>query len=223
MHVKLYNIYMANHPHHHPHEHGHTHGLVDESIVRSREGVRAVSISFAVLFGTFLLQLWLFTLSSSVALLGDLIHNAGDAMTAIPLGLAFFLRSKRGEKLAGYFVVFIIFITALFALYEVGDKIIHPHTPDNLLALLFAGLIGVAGNELAAVIRWRAGKHLNSPALIADGNHARADGYVSAGVVVSMIFISIGLPIADPIIGLIIVGMILQTTWQSWKTIRHTH
>ncbi len=212
-----------SHEHEHAHshdEHGHTHGLVDPSIVRSKEGVKAVSISFGILFITSMLQLLLFGLSNSVALLADVIHNAGDALTAIPLGLAFFLRSKKGERWAGYSVVFVILVSAVVALFQVIEKFIHPQTPTHIWAIIVAGAIGVIGNEAAAVIRWRAGRKLASPALIADGNHARADGYVSAGVIVGAVFIALGLPVADPIIGLVITGLILQSSWQSWNTIR---
>ena len=217
---KHHDHHSHEHGHSHGHEHGHTHGLVDESIIRSKEGVLAVSLSLLVLLITSLLQFWLYNLSGSVALLSDLIHNAGDSLTAIPLGLAFFFRSKKGEQWAGYSVVFVILVSAVIALYEVIDKFLHPSTPDHLFALLVAGVIGVLGNEIAAVIRWRAGKHLDSPALIADGTHARTDGIVSAGVIVSTIFIALGFPIADPIIGLLIVVLILRATWQSWVTIR---
>ncbi|MDB5170538.1 MAG: rane protein of unknown function, partial [Candidatus Saccharibacteria bacterium] len=192
-----------HHHHHHEDGHEHTHGLVDPSIVRSKEGVRAVSISFAILFVASMLQLIIFGFSGSIALLTDVIHNAGDSLTAIPLGLAFWLRSKKGERWAGYSIVGVIFLSALIALYQVIDKFIHPHTPTHLVALFVAGVIGIIGNELAAVIRWRAGRRLDSPALIADGNHARTDGIVSAGVVLSAILIGVGLPIADPIIGLL--------------------
>jgi len=216
----------AHEGHGHSHEHGdgphgHSHGLVDPSIVRSREGVRVVSVSFAVLLVASLIQALLFGLSHSVALLADVIHNAGDALTAIPLALAFILRSKRGERWAGYFVVLVILVSALVALYEVIDKFIHPHTPSHLWAIVVAGVIGVIGNEFAAVIRWRAGKRLDSPALIADGNHARADGIVSAGVVIGAGFIALGVPIADPVIGLLITGLILRSSWQSFLTIRN--
>jgi cation diffusion facilitator family transporter len=214
------------HDHSHEHSHGeghnHSHGLVDPSIIRSQEGVKAVSLSFAVLLVTALIQVWLFTSSHSIALLADTIHNAGDALTAIPLGLAFYFHSKKGERWAGYFIVFLIFISALITLYQVVNRFIHPHTPTHLLAILVAGIAGVIGNEVAAAIRWRAGKRLDSPALIADGNHAKADGYVSAGVIVSTILIGLGLPIADPLIGLVISGLILRSSWQSWQTIRAT-
>ncbi|HEY5442750.1 MAG TPA: cation diffusion facilitator family transporter [Candidatus Saccharimonadales bacterium] len=210
-----------SHEHTHSHEgHGHSHGLVDPSIVRSREGVKAVSLSFSVMLVTALIQLWLFTSSHSIALLADTIHNAGDALTAIPLGLAFFFQSKRGERWSGYFIVFLIFVSACITLYQVVNRIIHPHTPTHLLAILIAGIAGVLGNEVAAVIRWQAGKRLDSPALIADGNHARADGIVSAGVIISTVLIAAGFPVADPLIGLAISGLILRSSWQSWKTIR---
>ena len=204
----------------HDHDHGHTHGLVDPSIIRSEEGVKAVSLSFAVLLVTALIQVWLFRASHSIALLADTIHNAGDALTAIPLGLAFYLHSKKGERWAGYFIVSLIFISAIVTLYQVVNRFIHPHTPTHLLAILIAGTAGVLGNEIAAAIRWRAGRRLDSPALVADGNHAKADGYVSAGVIVSTILIALGLPVADPLIGLVISGLILRSSWQSWQTIR---
>lgn len=202
------------------HSHGHSHGKVDVSIIRSKEGVKAVSISFLVLFIAALLQLIIFNSGKSVALLSDLIHNMGDALTAIPLGMAFYLRNKKYEKWSGYFVVFLIFVSACVTLYEVIDRFIHPQTVSHLWAVFVAGIIGVAGNELAAVIRTRAGKHLHSPALIADGKHAHVDGIVSVGVVISTVLIALGFPVADPIVGLIITVLILRITWQSWQTIR---
>ncbi len=215
-----HNHHEHEHSHSHGESHGHTHGLVDPSILRSREGVRAVSISFAILFVASLLQFLIFSKSHSVALLTDVIHNAGDSFTAIPLGLAFFLQSKKGEKWAGYCIVGVILISALIALQQVIDKFIHPHTPTHLVALLIAGIVGVIGNEAAAIIRWRAGRKLDSPALIADGNHARADGIVSGGIILSTLLIAAGLPIADPIIGLVITMLILKSSWDSFKTIR---
>lgn len=209
-----------DHPDHAGEHHGHSHGLVDPSIVRSEAGVKAVSLSLAVLLATSLVQLVVFVLSGSVALLTDVIHNGGDALTAIPLGIAFLLRSRRGERWAGYFVVAVILASALLALVQVIERFLHPRTPTHLWALLVAGVVGVIGNEVAAVIRWRAGRRLDSPALVADGNHARADGYVSAGIIVSTAFIAVGVPIADPIIGLLITALIFHTTWQSWGTIK---
>ena len=204
----------------HDEHHGHSHALVDPSIVRSKAGVKAVALSLAVLLSASLVQLLVFLLSDSVALLTDVIHNGGDALTAVPLGIAFVLRSRRGERWAGYCVIAVILASAVLALVQVIERFVHPQTPTHLWALLVAGIVGVVSNEIAAVIRWRAGKRLDSPALIADGNHARADGYVSAGIVVSTAFIAVGIPIADPIIGLLITALIFHTTWESWGTIR---
>lgn len=207
-----------NHPH--DEEHGHSRGIVDPSIIRSEAGVKAVSISFAILMITAILQLFAYGKGNSVALLTDLIHNAGDALTAIPLGIAFFLRSKKAERWSGYFVVLFILVSALGALYTVIDRFINPFTPTSLWTIFIAGLIGFAGNELAAAIRTRAGKKLNSPALITDGKHAHTDGLVSLGVIISVIFMALGFPIMDPIVGLIVSLMIIRITWQSWQTIR---
>src|SRR5262249_36244376 len=133
--------------HHHDGAHGHSHGLVDRSIVRSRAGVRAVLISLAVLALAAAAQVAIFVLTGSVALLADLIHNFGDALTAVPLGAAFWLRSERGERWAGYFVVLTIFVSACVALYETIGRLLHPEELTHLWALAAAGLIGFAGNE----------------------------------------------------------------------------
>ena len=200
--------------------HGHSHGLIDRSILRSRAGVKAVSISLGVLGITALLQAVIFVASGSVALLADLIHNVGDALTAVPLGVAFFLRSVRGEKLSGLFVVFVIFVSACVALYESIERLLNPRDLTHLLLLAAAGVIGFLGNEIAAQVRLRAGRRLSSPALIADGNHARVDGYVSLGVVASAAVVALGVDIADPVIGLLITLVILKVTWDSWRTVR---
>jgi cation diffusion facilitator family transporter len=204
----------------HDHGHSHTHGRVDSSIVRSRSGVRAAALSLVVLAVTAVLQGVVFVLSGSVALLADLIHNAGDALTAIPLGFAFFIGSRRGERWAGYFVVLAIFISASVAAYESIHRLIHPQQLDYLGALAAAGGLGFIGNEIAARIRLRAGHRLNSPALLADGAHARVDGFVSLGVIASAAVVALGYPRADPIIGLAITAVILKVTWDAWHTVR---
>lgn len=198
------------------------HGLVDRSIVRSREGVKAVSLSLVVLGLAAGLQVAIFVASGSVALLADLIHNFGDALTAVPLGIAFFLRSFRGERLAGLAVVLAIFVSACVALYETIQRLIHPQDLSHLWVLAAAGVIGFLGNEVAAQVRLRAGRRLSSPAMIADGNHARVDGLVSLGVVASAIVVSLGAQMGDPIIGLAITLVILRITWQSWRTVSTT-
>jgi cation diffusion facilitator family transporter len=210
--------------HNHRHgerEHGHSHGLVDRSIVRSREGVKAVSLSLGLLGAAALVQVAIFVLSGSVALLADLIHNFGDALTALPLGIAFFLRSFRGEKLAGLAVVLAIFVSACVA-YETIQRLIHPQDLSHLWVLAAAGVVGFVGNALAAQVRLRAGRRLSSPALLADGNHARVDGFVSLGVVASAVVVALGAPIGDPIIGLLITLVILRITWDSWRTVSTT-
>ena len=202
---------------------GHSHGLVDDSIKRSREGVRAVSLALVVLALTAAAQALVFVASGSVALLADLIHNVGDASTAIPLGVAFALRSARAERWAGLAVVAAIFASACVAGYEALDRLIDPRDVEALGALAGAGAVGFAGNWLAAAIRTRAGRRLDSPALIADGAHARADAYVSLAVVASAICVAAGLPVADPLIGLGITLVILRITWDSWRTVRGAH
>jgi cation diffusion facilitator family transporter len=205
----------------HSHGHGHSHGLVDRSILRSRAGIRAVSLSLAVLTVTALIQTYLYARTLSVALLADLIHNFGDALTAIPLGLAFFFRSRRGERLAGLFVVFTIFVSACVALVQTIERFINPRELTHLWWLAAAGVIGFAGNEIAAQIRTRAGRRLDSAALIADGSHARVDGFVSLGVLASAGAVALGLHVADPVIGLAITAVILKITWDSWHTVRN--
>jgi cation diffusion facilitator family transporter len=209
-----------------PSPHGHSHGLVDPSIKRSRAGLRAVGISLFVLGLTAAVQALIFVSTGSIALLADLIHNFGDALTAIPLGIAFLLRSERAERYAGLFVVAAIFISACVAGYEAVHRLLHPSAPDHLPALALAGAVGFAGNWLAAILRLQAGRRLDSPALIADGNHARADAYVSLAVIGTAIFVALGATVADPLIGLAITAVILRITWQSWRTVRgpaHPH
>jgi len=200
--------------------HGHSHGRIDPSITRSRDGLRVVATSLAVLGVTAIIQVVIYAATGSVALLADLIHNAGDALTAIPLGAAFILRSLKVEKRAGYFVVATIFISACVALWQSIERLINPHPLSHLVILALAGVIGFLGNEAAAYVRLRGGRRLDSPPLIADGYHARTDGLVSLSVVLSAIVVALGAPIADPIIGLIVTVVILRITWQSVQTVR---
>lgn len=220
---------MSAHGHEHPHDHGHSHGgdhghshgLVDASIKRSRAGVEAVLFSLLILGATAAAQIVVFVLSGSIALLADLIHNAGDALTAVPLGAAFLMRSLKAEKYAGYFVVATIFVSACVAFFESIDRLVHPQELTHLWALAGAGVIGFLGNEAAAFVRLRAGRRLASPALVADGYHARTDGIVSLAVVASAIFVALGVQIADPLIGMVVTVVILRITWQSYLTVRN--
>ena len=174
-----------------------------------------------MLGATALLQAAIYVATGSVALLADLIHNTGDALTALPLGVAFILRSEKGERLAGFAVVAAIFISACFAGVFAVERLISPKGIDHKLALALAGVAGFVGNEVAARIRLRAGHRLGSPALVADGHHARVDGLVSLGVVASAAVVALGLNVGDPLIGLAITIVILRITWQSWRTVRH--
>lgn len=209
------------HGHSHSHGHDHSHGLVDPSIKRSREGLRAVGLSLALLGITAAAQALVFALSGSVALLADLIHNGGDALTAVPLGIAFLIRSRRAEGLAGLGVVAAIFVSAVVAGVEAVSRLVNPNAPNHLAALAVAGALGVAGNYAAALVRTRAGSRLGSAALIADGAHARADALVSAAVIVTAGAVALGATVADPLIGLAITIAILRITWHSWETVRH--
>jgi divalent metal cation (Fe/Co/Zn/Cd) transporter len=213
----------AGHTHGHGHGdggHGHSHGLIDRSIIRSRDGLKTVAISLGVLLVTAIVQGVIFIATGSVALLADLIHNFGDALTAIPLGIAFVMRSFVAERRAGYFVVATIFVSACVAAGTAVDRLVHPQALHHLGILAAAGVVGFIGNEIAAQIRLRAGARLNSPALTADGNHARTDGIVSLAVVASSIAVALGFRLGDPIIGLTITLVILRITWQSFQTIQ---
>jgi divalent metal cation (Fe/Co/Zn/Cd) transporter len=220
-------VHGREHAHDHRHDHGsheghdHSHGLVDRSILRSRAGVRAVALSLLILGLTAGAQVAVFVVSSSVALLADLIHNAGDALTAVPLGIAFFLRSVGGERIAGLAVVLAILVSAVVALYETIMRFVHPQHITHLWVLAAAGVIGFVGNELAALVRLSAGRRLASAAMIADGKHARVDGVVSLGVVVSAAVVGLGVRMADPVVGLAITLIILRITWQSWHEVRN--
>lgn len=217
-------ILNSHHSHEEPgHGHGHSHGLVDRSVVRSRAGLRTVAITLGILGVTAIVQAAIYVATGSIALLADLIHNAGDALTALPLGAAFLLRSERAERAAGLAVVLTIFISAVTAGVFAVERIINPLPPEHLVALAAAGVIGVTGNWIAARIRLNAGRRLDSPALVADGQHARSDAIVSAGVIITAGVVAVGLPIADPIMGLVITGLILQITWKSWETVSGGH
>jgi cation diffusion facilitator family transporter len=212
---------VSAHSHAEPHgAHGHRHGLVDPSIKRSREGLRAVGLALLILGLTAVAQAAVFAASGSVALLADLIHNFGDAATAIPLAVAFALRSATAERVAGLFVVLAIFVSACVAGFEAITRLVDPREPEHLLTLAAAGGVGFAGNWLAAAVRTRTGRRLHSPGLVADGAHARADAYVSLAVIASSIVVALGFDLGDPLIGVGITLVILRISWDSWRTVR---
>ena len=210
--------------------HGHTHGFVDPSISSSDRGLWAVKWSFVGLFLTASFQLAIVLLSHSIALLADTIHNFGDAATAIPLGIAFLFAKRpatrrftygfgRVEDLAGLAVVLTIFSSAAVAFYESVQRLLHPHPVSHLPAIAAASVIGFIGNEAVAIFRIKVGKDIGSAALIADGYHARTDGWTSLAVLVGALGVYLGYPKADPIVGLVITVAILGIVWQSVKTI----
>ncbi|MBS1690868.1 MAG: cation transporter [Actinobacteria bacterium] len=235
-----------SHSHHgHPHSDGHTHpthdharGLraaireffvphshdaadsVDDALESSAIGIRAVKISLVVLGLTALAQLAIVAVSGSVALAADTIHNFSDALTAIPLWIAFALGTRaatrrytygygRAEDLAGLFVVAMIALSAIIAGYEAIRRLINPVQIEHVGWVALAGLVGFLGNELVAGYRIRVGKRIGSAALVADGLHARTDGFTSLAVLFSAGGVALGIPLADPIVGLLITVAIL--------------
>lgn len=220
----------GGHGHSHGGAHGHTHGLIDPSIAASDRGVWAVKWSFIVLAVTAALQFVVVLLSGSVALLADMIHNVGDATTAIPLWMAFVLARRkpstrftyglgRAEDLAGLMIVAIILFSAIVAGYQAISRLIHPHPVVELGWLAAAGFIGFLGNEIVAMFRIRVGRQMNSAALIADGYHARTDGLTSLAVVLGAFGVWMGFPLADPLIGLLITIAIFGIVWQSARAV----
>lgn len=210
--------------------HGHTHGSIDPTIATTTKGIWAIKWSFVVLAITSALQLVVVVISGSVALLADTIHNVGDAVTAIPLWIAFVLARRkpsktftyglgRVEDLAGVAIVGIILFSAVFAGYEAVDRLIHPQSIGFIPWVVAAGVIGFFGNEAVAVFRIRVGREINSAALIADGYHARTDGFTSLAVVLGAIGVWLGFPLADPIVGLLITIAIFGIVWQSSKAV----
>ncbi|HJQ25276.1 MAG TPA: cation diffusion facilitator family transporter [Blastocatellia bacterium] len=221
------------HRHDHDHEehhHGHTHGAIDPSIITTERGIWAIKWSFVGLFATAIFQIVIAVLSGSVALLADTIHNVGDAATAIPLWIAFRLARRkpskrftygygRVEDLAGVAIVLTILASAALAGYESVYRLLHPQRVVHLWAVVIASVVGFLGNEGVAVFRIKVGKEIGSAALIADGYHARVDGFTSLAVLVGAIGIWLGYPLADPMVGLLITVLILRIVWESAKSV----
>lgn len=235
------------HDDHHHHDHGHDHdhddeGLlgravhvvseifgwhshdsadqIDAALEADARGRRTLWISLGVLAVTSALQAGVFAFTNSVALLGDTLHNVADALTAVPLLIAFWLLRKpandrftygygRAEDVAGLFVVLVVFISAILAAYEAISRLIHPATVTHLPYLAAAGLVGFLGNEIVARYRIRVGRQIGSAALVADGLHARTDGFASLSVVLSAGGLALGWHWADPVIGIVIAVAII--------------
>lgn len=193
---------------------------IDSELESSAEGIRALKISLLVLLATAIAQLLIVILTGSVALLADTIHNFSDALTAVPLWIAFVLVRRpptrqftyglgRVEDIAGLFIVLMIALSAIVAGYESIHRLIEPRDITHPWIVLAAGIIGFAGNEVVAVYRIRVGRNIGSVALVADGLHARTDGFTSLAVAFGAIGVLAGFPLADPLVGLLITVAIL--------------
>ncbi len=242
----------AGHVHEHGHGHGHDYarrpGLIDRlrhvlrphshdaadkvdaAMEASAEGIRVLWISLAVLAGTAVLQAVVVAVSGSVALLGDTLQNAADALTAVPLGIAFVVGRRpptrrytygygRAEDLAGVVIVLIIAASSALAAYEAVTRLAHPRPVSNLIAVAVAALIGFTGNELVARYRIRVGRKIGSAALVADGLHARTDGFTSLAVLLGVGGVAIGWDWADSVVGLLITVAILAVLRQAAREI----
>jgi cation diffusion facilitator family transporter len=246
------------HDHDHPHEHshnGHSHGdhshptgikgffyglfvphshdaadSIDDALEASTQGVRALKISLFVLLGTTVLQFVVVLVSGSVALFADTIHNFSDALTAIPLWVAFALGRRvatkrytygfgRAEDLAGLFIIAVVAISAVVAAYQSVERFFNPQPLHNLWWVIAAGLVGFAGNEIVAIYRIRVGSKIGSAALVADGVHARIDGFTSLAVVIGAAGVMLGFPLADPLVGLLISAAIIVLLWGTVRSI----
>jgi cation diffusion facilitator family transporter len=203
---------------------------VDAAMEASAEGIRALWISFAAMVATTLIQAVVVAVSGSVALLGDTMHNATDALIAVPLGIAFVLGRRpptrrytygygRAEDLAGVVIVLTIAASSVLVAYEAITRLIHPHRASDLIAVAVAALAGFAGNELVARYRVRVGRKIGSAALVADGLHARADGFTSLAVLLGAGGVAIGWDWADPVVGLLIGVTILAVLRQAAREI----
>jgi cation diffusion facilitator family transporter len=244
------------HQHHHDHEYGHQHehdhpsGIrgvvkqifvphshdaadsVDTALETSAVGIRAVKISLIGLGATAVVQVVIAVVSGSIALAADTIHNFSDALTAIPLWIAFALGRRaatrrytygygRAEDLAGLFVIGMITLSAIIAGYEAIRRLLHPVAIGHVGWVAAAGVIGFLGNEVVATYRIRTGRRIGSAALMADGLHARTDGFTSLAVLFGAGGVALGYPLADPIVGLIITVAILAVLRTAARDIFH--
>ncbi|MFI5623169.1 cation diffusion facilitator family transporter [Nocardioides sp. NPDC051685] len=241
------------HGHSHGHDHSHAHNgwwarvrhavsdvfgahshdaadQVDEALEADVRGRRALWISLGVLALTATLQTVVVTLTGSVALLGDTLHNVADALTAVPLLVAFWLSRRpandrftygygRAEDLAGLFVVAMIALSSILAGWEAIDRLVHPRPVEHVWAVAVAGVVGFCGNEIVARYRIRVGRQIGSAALVADGLHARTDGFTSLAVVLGAGGVALGMPWADPLIGLLIAVAILGVLRSALKQV----
>jgi cation diffusion facilitator family transporter len=211
-----------------PHSHAHD-GSVDAAL-ESAQGMRALRIGLAGLAATACAQAAVVALSGSVALLGDALHNSADALTAVPLGVALMLGRRRptrrytygygrAEDLAGVIIVAVIVLSSAAAAFAAVQRLLHPHPVTHLIAVAVAAALGFAGNELVAAYRIRTGRRIASAALVADGLHARTDGFTSLAVLAGAGAVAIGWSWADPVVGLLITAAILAVAWQAAREV----
>jgi cation diffusion facilitator family transporter len=203
---------------------------LDQALEGSREGIRAVALSLAILLVTAGIQALVVVVSGSVALLGDTLHNAADALTAVPLWLAFRLGRRapttrftygygKAEDVAGLVVLALIFGSAIFAGYEAIERLIHPQHVSHLGIVMVAAVVGAVGNEVVALYRIRVGRRIGSAALEADGIHARTDGVTSLLVLIGAIAVALGTQWADAVVGLVISVAILVVGYQAARSV----
>ena len=217
-----------------PFLHGHRHGEanVDAALESSARGIWALKVSLVLMGATALFQLVIVLVSGSAGLLADTIHNFGDALTAVPLWIAFAVGRwaatrrytygyGRAEDVAGVLIVGVIFVSAGIAAYESIQKLLHPQPLSNLGWVMAAAVVGFLGNEAVAQFRIRVGRAIGSAALIADGQHARVDGFTSLAVLFGALGVLAGFPLADPIVGLLITLTILVIVKDSARTMWH--
>jgi cation diffusion facilitator family transporter len=210
--------------------HTSTHGAVDPLILSSEKGKQAVKWSFIGLMVTAIIQIIIVYISGSSALLADTIHNFSDAITAIPLWIAFSLTQRkpskrytygygRVEDIAGLVIVILILFSAIFAAYQAISILKNPRSIEYVEVVALAGIVGFFGNEAIAKYRIKVGEEIGSAALVADGHHARVDGFTSLAVLAGAIGVWLGYPLADPIVAFIITIAILKIAWDSGKLV----
>ena len=211
-------------------DHDHSHGTIDPALLSTERGIKAIKWSLLVLVLTALLQAAVVTITSSVALLADTIHNLGDAATGIPLWIAFLLARKRPSKrfnyglgrvedIAGIFIVTVMLASGIITGYISFKRLFEPYQIQHLAVVAVASILGFVGNEIAAVVKIRTGRKIESAALIADGQHARIDGLTSLGVLVGVVGVWMGFPQADPIVGLGITVIVFKIVWDSGASV----
>ncbi|MBV1705777.1 MAG: cation diffusion facilitator family transporter [Hyphomicrobiales bacterium] len=218
------------HGHGHDHGHDHSHGGADALLTTSERGIFALKWSFIIMAGVGVIESVIVLLSGSVALFADMIHNFADATTAIPLWIAFRLARRpatktftyglgRAEDLAGLMIVLLICFSTVIAGWQAVERLLHPQNLGHMWLVALTGLVSWGGNEAVARLRIAIGREINSAALVADGQHARIDALTALAVVAGAVLVLIGLPWADPLVGILITVSLASIVWQSSRTV----